>query len=58
MSIHMEGFGSHSGGSFQMNLHTMGTELSPATLNVFDSVAIMLCVRDRSAAKQLCHESD
>jgi peptide/histidine transporter 3/4 len=28
----------------QMNLHTMGTELSPATLNVFDSVVIMLLI--------------
>ena len=29
---------------FQMDLHTMGTMLSPATLNVFDSVAIMLLI--------------
>ena len=28
----------------QMNLHTMGTQLSPAMLNVFDSVAIMLLI--------------
>ena len=32
------------GAPVQMNLHTMGTQLSPAMLNVFDSVAIMLLI--------------